>query len=749
MTQPTQQQAGALGALGTIDQTLRREFDANRRLLSFEQYLALLASSPETAARQFRGTATYVADMLDHFGELAPKSGDPVALPRFRLFDQAEEDGVGLRVVGQESVQRRLYQGLRAFSRQGQNNRLLLLHGPNGSAKSSVVRVLMQGMERYSREPEGAVYAFNWIFPHERSLKPGLGLNPDAYAGGGDRASYAHLVDDEISARVPCEMKDHPLLLVPREHRRTLLAATVGEAEAARLWERGPAYLTRGDVCHRCKQVFEALLTSYAGDFKRVLQHVQVERFYYARRYRRGLVTIEPQMHVDASYQLVTMNRSFGQLPAALQGLNFFSLAGDLVDGNRGLIEYSDLLKRPVDAFKYLLTACESGAVNVGPSIAYLDAVMIGSTNEIQLDGFKEFPDFASFKARIELIRVPYLLSARQEAEIYAARLGQMGGGKHVSPHVAWAAAQWAVLTRLKKPNSIHYPPGVSSLVSALTPLEKARLYDAGEPPTALSPEEKKMLRSALPRLRDEYTNVPYYEGRLGASAREVQALLFEAAQDEDFPCLSPLAAFRKLEEFVKRVSEHEFLKQEIKDGYHDAAEFVGLVRAEYLDRIDREVRDSIGLYETAQWEDFLRRYVQQVSLVLRKEKTKNAITGKMEEPDAELIGEFERIVGAPAELEPFRNGVISQVGAWSLDHPGEPVTYARVFPEFWQKLEQHYFESQKSLLSTMSQALLQGRADGDGPRLARTTMGNLKSRYGYCDACAKEVVGFLMKSRY
>src|SRR6185312_8005466 len=97
----------------------------------------------------------------------------------------------------------------------------------------------------------------------------------------------------------------------------------------------------------------------------------------------------------------------------------------------------------------------ETGSVNVGNSIAYVDTIMIGSTNEVQLDAFKEFPDFTSFKARIELIRVPYLLSINDEKQIYASQLSQMAGDKHLSPHVAWTAGLWSVLTRLKKPNSI------------------------------------------------------------------------------------------------------------------------------------------------------------------------------------------------------------------------------------------------------------------------------------------------------
>ena len=754
------QNLSAQEVLNSIDQAVKKEFEANRRILTFDEYNTLLGEKPEC---QTRGSAQYLADMMDHFGKTPLGSpgllhGDGAAAietHRFNLFDNPI-DGIAPKVAGQEYVQNHIYRSLRAFSRQRINNKLILLHGPNGSAKSSIAHAMMGGLERYCHEAEGAVYTFNWVFPVERYTKGGMGITTRA-AVNEKIQSFAKLPDEEVAARIPCDLRDHPLLLVPVEHRRAFLEKLLGTTRTDEIWETLPNYLSQGDLCHRCREIFDALLEANGGDFRKVMMHVQVERFYYGRRYRRGLVTIEPQLHVDAQYHQLTYNKSVAALPASLQSLNLFALTGDLIDGNRGIIEYSDLLKRPVDSFKYLLGACETGSVNVGSSIAYLDVVMLGSTNEIQLDAFKEFPDFTSFKARIELVRVPYLLSVSGEKEIYAPQMHQVAGEKHVAPHVAWTVALWAVLTRLKKPNSINYPPNVSTIVSNLTPMEKARLYDTGEVPASLSAEEKKLLRAAIRKICEEYSNVPYYEGRMGASAREVKSILYDAAQNPEFPCLSPLATLREMEEFVKRVSEYEFLKQDVKDGFHDATEFINLVRVEYLNRIDREVRDAMGLYQGAQWEEFLKRYVQHISLFLKKEKIKNPITGKMEDPDMSLIEEFETIVDAPsgsADREAFRQNVISQIGAWSLDHPREPVVYSKVFADFWRKLEKHYFESQKALLTKMHDAILVYGTDKDDPsseggKLARQTVDNLVSKMGYCPKCAKEVITFLMRQRY
>ncbi len=743
--------------IGLIDQAVKKEFDSNRRILSFDEYLVLFGEYPE---RQVRGSAQYLVEMMDHFGTTPLPINEVTSSltmhsRRFNLFD-FPIDGIAPKLVGQEGVQNQIYRTLKAFARQGLNNKLILLHGPNGSAKSSMIHALMGGLERYSKLPEGSLYSFNWIFPIERYTKGGMGIN--TYPTPKEPLScYAKLADEEIAARIPCDMRDHPLLIIPQEQRLDFLEKLVGKEKAQKIWNDLPTYLTRGDLCHRCKQIYDALLIAHNGDFKKILMHIQVERMYLARRYRKSLVTIEPQLHVDAQYHQLTYNKSIGSLPASLQSLNLFSLTGDLVDGNRGIIEFSDLLKRPVDSFKYLLSACETGAVNVGNSIAYLDSVFLGSTNEVQLDAFKEFPDFTSFKARIELIRVPYLLSISQEEEIYFPQLPQVAGEKHVTPHVAWSIAAWAVLTRLKKPNSINYPPNVSTLISNLTPLDKARLYDSGEMPNSISAEDRKHLRASLRKLREEYSNIPYYEGRMGASARELKTVLFDAAQNPEFPCLSPLAVLREMEEFIKRITEYDFLKQDVKDGFHDAIEFIHIVRNEYLVKIDREVRDSIGLYDSAQWEDFLKKYVQQISVVLKKEKIKNSMTGRLEDPDFTLISEFEKIVDAPTdsgEKEGFRQNIISQVGVWSLDHPKTPVIYAKVFPDFWKRLEKHYFETQKSLLAKMSDALLVYDTDEDDPTseggiLARQTVNNMKLKQGYCELCAKEVIIFLMRQRY
>jgi len=753
-----------LTILKSLQTKVQSHFQKDKRLLSFSEFLGLVTTHPES---YLRGTAKYTRDMIDYFENEPAKSKSQKDTSKGGKTHEGEKifkvftSPPGARpVIGLELVQKQIYQSLTTFINQGQINKLILLHGPNGSAKSSIVQALMSGLETYSETPEGAQYSFSWVFPTERVTKAGFGLSANQKARDENYESYASLPDEELAARIPSELRDHPLLLVPMKDRFEVLKELLGESKARSIWETLPINLKVGDLSHRDHEIFQALLVSNQGDYKKVLRHIQVERFYYNRRYRKGLVTVEPQLHVDAHYQQLSLNRSLSALPNSLHNLNLFSVSGDLIDGARGVIEYSDLLKRPLDSFKYLLGACETGAVNIGPTMIRPDCLWIGSANELQLDAFKEFPDFTSFKARIELIRVPYLLSVSEERKIYQEDLSQLSVTKYVSPHTDWTIALWGVLTRLKKPNSIHYAPGVSTLVAQLSPLDKAKLLDEGEMPQQWNGEERKVFKVNLEKLKQEYTQHSSYEGRFGASARELKSVLYSAAQNSEYPCLSPLAVLRELEIFVQKTSEHEFLKLDIKDGYHDAAQFVQIVREEYLSRIDREVRECVGLYDSKQWEEFIKKYVHQISLILRKEMSKNPLTGKVEPPDLALVEEFEKIIEAPSteiELTSFRNNVISQIGAWSLDHVNESVQYAKVFPEYWLKLEQHYYQGQKELLAKMSTALdtyneastSESSTLEEGLKLAKDTIKNMVNRYGYNEAGAKEVIGFLMKSRY
>jgi len=736
--------------LARIAEQVERSFKEERRLLSFREYLALFATEP---LRHSRDAARYTRDMFDYFGRVS--SDRPWgALTRFSLFDLPfldEGDRQREALVGQEAVQLELYRALNNFVREGRPNRVLMLHGPNGSAKSTVAACLMRALEHYSSEPEGALYRFHWVFPSERTLRGAIGFGGKNDAQR-DTDSYARLTEEQIDSRLFMEVRDHPLFLLPAEQRQDLVARLYAEAGAQ---EPPPAWILRGSLSHKSQLVYEALLSSYDGSLTEVLRHVQVERYFISRRYRIGAVTLGPQLSVDAGERQVTADRNLGTLPSSLTSVALFEAFGELIDAAGGVLEFSDLLKRPLDAFKYLQITAETGEVPLRSQNVQVNCVMIASGNELHLSAFREHPEFESFRGRFELIRAPYLLSWVDEQRIYDSQIAPQVR-RHVAPHATRMAAMFAVLTRMRKPNVERYEGVIKELVSELTAEEKLDLYSNGVAPLRLDEESQKQLRAVIPQLYRESDAYPIYEGSVGASPREMRTVLLDAAQSPVYDCLSPFAVLSELDALCELGSEYAFLLEEkLPGGYHDHVAFRKTLRQRLLDLLEDEFRQASGLVDETRYLELFDRYVTNVSFWTKKEKLRNPMTGQYEDPDERLMKEVEALLGAPDKVEEQRNGLISTIAAWAIDHPDEGVNHAKVFAPQLRRLREAVFAERRSAVAKLSRdIILLLKENGDGLDAARRVAAEraverLKAQFGYENGSASDAAVALVRERF
>ena len=742
--------------LDELVKDVKKSFLEDRTILSFSEYFNMVLEAPQ---RHLRSSSQYLLDMMDYYGreELELPTGK---VERFKVFDAPFAGGEG-RVVGQEGVQEALYRIIANFAREGHNNKLILLHGPNGSAKSSLVRCLMAGLEAYAHTPEGAMYTFNWIFPSERSSQDRIGFGSSGRSSVAQE-SYAYTPADHIDARVPSDMHDHPFFLIPQVQRAELLnkifanGSEVENQEKDRVVVRACEYLRSGDLSYKSRCIYDALLASYDGDARKVLNHVQIERFYISRRYRRGAATIEPQRSVDAGIHQVTADRSLTALPKALQHVSLFHPTGPLVDANRGLLEFSDLLKRPVEAFKYLLSTVETATVSMESFVLHLDVVFMASTNETYLDAFKEHPDFPSFKGRMELVKVPYVLRYSDEREIYIPQITPRVVGKHVAPHAIDVAALWATLTRMRRNDHSLYPKEISEVVDTLTPMEKLKLYDTGETPERLTTREAKELRHLLGDLYRESLDYPNYEGRFGVSAREIRTALLNAAHHRDYSCLSPLAVFEEIRDILAAKGVYDFLKQEVVRGYHDHEQFLKDTQATFTNWVDHEVRESMGLASEESYLQLFSRYVTHITHWVKHEKLQDPTSGALLDPDEKFMAEIERVLmGQGEKPEDFRKSVIGTIGARSLDSPDGPPDLSVIFKGFISRLREDFYTQRRKILRKRITNLLaytsedQEELQSDEQEQAEQMLQHLQKKYGYTVDSAREVVAYLLKKRY
>ncbi|MFI5306171.1 MAG: serine protein kinase PrkA [Polyangiales bacterium] len=724
--------------------SVKDRFLSQKRVLSFEEYLAELLAHPW---RHSRDAARYLRDCFDHYGhyDVARPFG-PVR--RFRLFDQDFGQGAEgrKRLVGQEELQNGFYRALGNFVREGRANRLVLLHGPNGSAKSTFAECLMRALEHYSTEDAGALYRFSWVFSRaaeERSIGFGSG------GRGAAPESYAHLDHEKITAKLGSELREHPLLLLPIDERRALLRQAYA---AAKIEEAPPQWLWNGELGRKSAAVFEALLASYGGDLRRVLGHVQVERFYVSRRYRTGAVTIGPQMSVDAAERQITADRSLADLPASLSSVSLYETMGELVDGQCGIVEYSDLLKRPLEAWKYLLLAIEEGEVALPMSMLTVNSVLLASTNEVHLEAFRQHPEYNSFRARLLTLRAGYLLDYRREQEIYD-RLIVSQIRQHVSPHATLVAALWAVLTRLLPSDADHYEdPALGKIAADLSPMEKARLYADGTIPGRLGGEQGKLLRAGIAEVAREFDTLAVYEGLTGASAREIRTVLLDASQHPLHACLSPLGVFDNIDALCDR-GDYEFLQHKPEGGYHDARGFLTQVRSAWLDLIDEEVRRATGLVEESRYLQLFDRYIQHVSLWLKGERYRDPVTGEQVEPDQGLLKRIE-VIFEVKNVDEFRRNLISMIAAQAIDHPDDPIDHAQIFPRHLEQVKAAYFLEHRGQIADIVSDVLKLVSEGESALQpeARSRAQQMLAGFeaaGYCKRCAPAALGELRKERY
>lgn len=271
--------------------------------------------------------------------------------------------------------------------------RILLLMGPVGGGKSTMVALLKRGLEAYSRTDAGATYAI-----------------------------------------LDCPMHEEPLHLIPDELRPDVL--------------RDYGLYIEGDLCPVCRQ---RLLDVYQGH----IDNVQVERILFSEKNRIGIGTFSPSdpksqdiSELTGSIDLATIGEYGSESdPRA------YRFDGELNVANRGLMEFIEMLKCDEKFLYGLLTLSQEQNIKTGRfSMIYADEVIVSHSNESEYLRFVENKKNEALRDRMILVRVPYNLRVRDETRIYQKLIEQSGlKDVHLGPHTLRVASMFAVLSRLKE----------------------------------------------------------------------------------------------------------------------------------------------------------------------------------------------------------------------------------------------------------------------------------------------------------
>lgn len=723
-------------------------------ILSFQEYLDLFSDNPKELIRD---SATYIRDMFEFFGTRETTNNN-IADIRFKIFDHGTE--AGDPIIGGENVQMDVFNILTYFKRQGAANKLIVLHGPNGSSKSSTIDSISHAMQNYSRTKNGAVYRFNWIFPTDKNATPTaagesgpIGFGKDSVYDDKNKISYAKTDESKVSSKIISEYKENPLFLIPMPYREDIIRDAISKKTGLNPNEiELPQHILKNGLSKKNQQIFENLLNAYQGDIIKVFRHVQIERFYYSKQYRVGISTVEPQLRVDAAEKQLTMDKNISNIPSVLQTISFFEAQGELIEANRGLLEFSDFLKRPVEAFKYLLTTIEKGSVNLPSSSPQLDITFIASTNEKHLDAFKQLPDFSSFKGRMEFITVPYLLEVNEEQKIYRKDIDALIKNLDIAPHAISTLCSWAIMTRLKQPDTENYPKEHRVLISKLDPLTKVKIYDGQPIPDKFKPDQRNFLASNRKQLMNESRGLVVYEGKFGASPREVRGILHRAAQASKNGVLTVLDIFNELRKSTKDKTLHDFLQFEPRAGYHDAVGFIGILEKDYALKFENELVDSMAMVDSIEYDKLLKRYVDHAVAQIKNEKILDPATGQYYPFSEQILKDVEQILDVKAGAQNFRKDLLARLAAWKIENPNIELNIGIVFDDLLSKIKNHFYKEKEKHISTTCDAMLKYSINEKtdlSPKdreLAESTFANLEKVYGYSQETATATLKFMVK---
>ncbi len=346
---------------------------------TFADYFEIVSKRPKVA----RLSHGRIYDMMMSAGVEVGKNGET----RYSFFND--------EIFGLEKPVGQIVQYFNsAAQRLEVRKRILLLMGPVGGGKSTIVSLLKRGLEKYSRTADGAVYAIS-----------------------------------------NCPMHEDPLHLIPEDLRADI--------------ERDYGVYIEGDLCPRCRW---NLTNLYEGK----IEKVPVKRILLSEKTRLGVGTFTPSdpKSQDIAELVGGIDLSTIGEVGTESDPRAYRFDGELNIANRGLMEFIEMLKSDEKFLYVLLTLSQEQNIKTGRfSMIYADEVVVSHTNENEYQSFVGNKKSEALQDRIILVKVPYNLRVTDEVKIYEKLISQSAlQNVHIAPHTLRVASMFAILTRLEAP---------------------------------------------------------------------------------------------------------------------------------------------------------------------------------------------------------------------------------------------------------------------------------------------------------
>lgn len=652
---------------------------------SFQDYVNIVKENPEVT----RSAYQRMYDMIMGYGT-SEYTEFKKKITRYKFFEDPIAEGKDA-VFGLDIHLMRLVNTFRAAAEgYGTERRVILLHGPVGSSKSTIARLLKKGIESYSKTKEGALYTFVWK------------------DNGPDRTG---ILGKEIT-EFPCPMHEEPLTLLPIDLREKVLD------EVARGSKTRYKLKVDSDLCPACRFIFKGMMTHYNGDVLKVLNHIEVRRLVLSEADRVGIGTFQPKDEKNQDSTELTGDINYRRIAeyGSDSDPRAFNFDGEFNIANRGIIEFIEVLKLDVSFLYDLLGASQEHKIKPKKfAQTDIDEVILGHTNEPEYRRLQNNEFMEALRDRTIKIDIPYITKLREEIKIYKKDFNERKiKGKHIAPHTLEMAAMWGVLTRLEMPKKAN-----------LTRLQKLKLYDGKTLPGYTEDNVKELRKEAV------------REGLDGISPRYIQDKISNSlvnSKHGEYGCINPFMVLNELESGLKHHSL--IVGEEKKKAFK---ELLSVVKQEYEDTVKSEVQRAISADENA-LSRLCANYIDNIKAYTQKERVRNKYTGQDEEPDERLMRSIEEKIDIPeSRKDDFRREIMNYIGALAVD--GKQFDY-KTNERLHKALELKLFEDQKDSIKLAS--LVTSVVDKNTQEKIDIVKSRLIKDYGYCEICSTDVLNYV-----
>ncbi|HEX3019572.1 MAG TPA: hypothetical protein VHP36_04690 [Chitinispirillaceae bacterium] len=422
--------------LNALENLNKRMTDRGKKPpISFEEFLNEVVANPKILLRNvfqvFHDMIEwYMGDGIDEYPN-DPESVHYVYYDCSRLFENDSDRPF----FADRLFANRLVNLVNSMKRGSQQNKIYIFNGPPGCGKSTFLNNLLRKFESYANTDEGMRYELIWrIDPNvfgsiqDYSSSPVFEQLAAILAAERDNATGCSGIDTHVPVTVdgiieiPCPSHDHPLLIVPKEHREKFFLELFDDSSFKNTLfsDRGFHWLFKDKPCTFCSALYRALLNILKSP-QEVHKMIWARPYRFNRRIGEGISVFNPG---DTPLKNKVLHNP--AIQARLNSLLKSStevhyLYSRYAKTNNGVYALMDVKAHNTDRFIDLHNIISEGVHKVEDIEENVNSLLLAIMNPEDQKNIKEFK---SFSDRIDYINIPYVMDVNTEVKIYRNTFG-------------------------------------------------------------------------------------------------------------------------------------------------------------------------------------------------------------------------------------------------------------------------------------------------------------------------------------